>query len=218
MIALTSSNAAKGANQMQQYSDPRPAHERPSFPDPTHEGARPPAAGAADGPSRPAPRVAVPSSLFRWVSSPPFALFDANGGLGDPLVALTFSVPFNHWDFDQYMFAAGDFSAWMVMDKGSLVDCQTIKSTAVDLPWNPVVKHSNFEAVQCSHQHGHCLCCSLLRSVFGAVLVFCCLLCYRHWRLHEQPDRHATPRATRTAAGAFLSASGHRPTSRSASR
>ena len=60
-----------------------------------------------------------------------------NGGLGDSRVALTFSVPFSHWDFDQYMFASGDFSAFMIMDKGPLVDCQDIKATAVDLPWNP---------------------------------------------------------------------------------
>ena len=32
-----------------------------------------------------------------------------------------------------------------------MVDCQNIKAAAVDLPWNPIIQHSNFEK-QCNDQ------------------------------------------------------------------
>ena len=54
--------------------------------------------------------------------------------------------------WSRYLFASGDLSMWMIMDKGAIMDCQSIKSSAIDLPWNPVIRHSNFEEA-CNQQN-----------------------------------------------------------------
>lgn len=64
----------------------------------------------------------------------------------------TFSIPFVEYDYDQFLFASGDMTMWMIMNKGALMDCQSIKASAIDLPWNPVIQHSNFE-VECNAQN-----------------------------------------------------------------
>ena len=81
-----------------------------------------------------------------------YGSFDSGGPDGPGTARKTFSIPFINYDYDQFLFASGDLSMWMIMDKGSIMDCQSIKSSAIDLPWNPVIRHSNFEE-DCNRQN-----------------------------------------------------------------